>query len=71
MRVVGDKLTKSGIRPSDHFGVFTVIKLSSTSQTKRNKNFETAQEEVYFRRPPNWKRLINQVKTEVGKNVNT
>ena len=25
-RVVGDKLTNSGILPSDHFGVFTVIR---------------------------------------------
>ncbi|CAH3162692.1 unnamed protein product [Porites evermanni] len=31
MRVVGEKLAKSGIRPSDHFGVFTVTELSLPS----------------------------------------
>ena len=61
MRVVGDKLTKSGILPSDHFGVFTV--LSATAVTTRHRNRETDQEveEVYFRRPSHWKRLIRKV----------
>jgi len=61
MRVVGDKLTKSGILPSDHFGVFTV--LSATAETTRHRNRETDQEveEVYFRRPSDWKRLIRKV----------
>ena len=61
MRVVGDKLTKSGILPSDHFGVFTV--LSATAVTTRHRNRETDQEveEVYFRRPSDWKRLIRKV----------
>ena len=61
MRVVGDKLTKSGILPSDHFGVFTV--LSATAETTHHRNRETDQEveEVYFRRPSDWKRLIREV----------
>ena len=57
MKVVGNKLTKSGILPSDHFGVFTVIGLSTNTGRKHDKNSQTEQE-VYFNRPPGWKKLI-------------
>ena len=56
MRIVGDKLTKTGILPSDHFGLFTVIELSVNTGDEQDKNFQTKQE-VYFRRPPGWEKL--------------
>ena len=64
MRVVGDKLTKSGILPSDHFGVFTVIELSVKTGEKQNKNSQIEQvaQEVYFQRPVGWEKLISQEK---------
>ena len=58
MRVVGDKLTKSGILPSDHFGVFTVIEFSENTGKTHDKNSQTEQE-VYFNRPQGWEKLIN------------
>jgi len=61
MRIVGDKLTKTGILPSDHFGLFTVIELSVNTGDEQDKNSQTKQE-VYFRRPPGWEKLINQGK---------
>ena len=59
MRVVGDKLTKSGILPSDHFGVFTVIELSARTGKKHDKDSKTEQE-VYFKRPSGWEKFIKQ-----------
>ena len=59
MKVVGDKLTKSGILPSDHFGVFTVIELSVNTGKKHDKDSQT-EREVYFKRPPGWEKLIKQ-----------
>lgn len=59
MRVVGDKLTESGILPSDHFGVFTVVELSVNTGKKQNKNSLTEQE-VYFQRPVGWEKLVSQ-----------
>ena len=59
MRVVGDKLTKSGILPSDHFGVFAVIEFSENTGKTHDKNSQTVQE-VYFKRPPGWEKLIKQ-----------
>ena len=59
MKVVGDKLTKSGILPSDHFGVFTVIEFSENTGRKHGKYSQTEQE-VYFKRPPGWEKLIKQ-----------
>ena len=59
MKVVGDKLTKSGLLPSDHFGVFTVIELSVDTGRKHDKNSQTEQE-VYFKRPQGWEKLIKQ-----------
>ena len=56
VRVVGNKLTKSGILPSDHFGVFTVIK-PSVNTDKRRKTSQT-KDEIYFKRPPGWEKLI-------------
>ena len=61
MKVVGDKLTKSGILPSDHFGVFTVIELSVNTGKKYDKDSQTEREaEVHFKRPPGWEKLIKQ-----------
>ena len=58
MRIVGDKLTKSGILPSDHFGLFTVLELSLNSGRRHNMNSQTTEREVYFRRPPGWENLV-------------
>ena len=55
VRVVGNKLTKSGILPSDHFGVFTVIRPSENTD-KRRKTSQT-KDELYFKRPPGWEKL--------------
>jgi len=59
MKVVGNKLTKSGLLPSDHFGVFMVIELSVDTGRKHDKNSQTEQE-VYFKRPQGWEKLIKQ-----------
>ncbi|XP_078361126.1 5'-tyrosyl-DNA phosphodiesterase-like [Oculina patagonica] len=53
MRIVGDKVTKSGILPSDHFGLFTAIELTEESEHEGNENKKLQTEsEVYFNRPP-------------------
>ncbi|XP_078355653.1 uncharacterized protein LOC144640358 [Oculina patagonica] len=58
MRIVGDKVTKSGILPSDHFGLFTVIELAEKSEHEDNKNKQPQSEnEVYFNRPPGWEKV--------------
>lgn len=55
MKVVGDKLTKSGILPSDHFGLYTVLEFSRNSV----KQYHTkSEQEVYFKRPPGWEKLV-------------
>ena len=56
MKVVGNKLTKSGILPSDHFGVFAIIK-PITRTNRRRKVSQTESEEVYFKRPLGWEKL--------------
>ena len=61
MRVVDDRLTKSGILLSDRFGVFTVIEFSENTGKTHDKNSQTEQE-VYFKRPPGWEKLIKQEK---------
>ena len=61
MRIVGDKVTKSGVRPSDHFGLFTVIELVQKTEHKHDnsKKLQT-DSEVYFNRPAGWEKLIKQ-----------
>lgn len=59
MRIVGNKLTKSGIVPSDHFGLFTVIELLAKTEPKYDKKSKT-EKEVFFKRPPDWENLVNQ-----------
>ena len=61
MRIVGNKVTKSGILPSDHFGLFTVIELVQKTEHKQenSKKLQT-HSEVYFNRPAGWKKLIEQ-----------
>lgn len=49
VRVVDDKMTKSGVLPSDHFGIFTVLETSK--ETKHNRKSFQAEKEVYFKRP--------------------
>ena len=56
-RVVGDKLTNSGILPSDHFGVFTVIRPLKKAN-KKIKTFRQTETDVYFNRPPGWRKLV-------------
>ncbi|XP_078361396.1 5'-tyrosyl-DNA phosphodiesterase-like [Oculina patagonica] len=58
MRIVGNKVTKSGILPSDHFGLFTVLELAEKSEHEGNKNKKPQIEnEVYFNRPPGWEKV--------------
>jgi len=65
MRIVGNKLTKSNILPSDHFGLFTVIELSAKTVYKHVKKSQT-EKEVFFKRPPNWEKLIDKEKVTSG-----
>ena len=58
MKVVGNKLTKSGILPSDHFGVFAIIK-PTTRTNRRRKVSQTESEEVYFKGPLGLGKVIN------------
>ena len=61
MRIVGDKVTKSGILPSDHFGLFTIIELVQKTEHKQDNSKKLqAHSEVYFNRPAGWKKLIEQ-----------
>ena len=59
MRIVGDKLTKSKIVPSDHYGLFTVIEQSENTEHKHGIKSQT-EEEVYFKRPAGWEKLVGQ-----------
>lgn len=47
--VVDDRMTKSGVLPSDHFGIFTVLEASK--KTSYNKKNSQAEKGVYFKRP--------------------
>ena len=58
MRIVGDKLTKSGILPSDHFGLFTVVELGGKTEHKHDSKKSQTESEVYFNRPSGWEKLI-------------
>ena len=59
MIIVGDKLTKSGILPSDHFGLFTVIKqIQKTEREHDSSKKSQTESEVYFNRPMGWEKLI-------------
>ena len=61
MRIVGDKMTKSGILPSDHFGLFTVREqVQKTEHKQDNSKRLQTHGEVYFNRPAGWKKLIEQ-----------
>ena len=61
MRIVGDKVTRSGVLPSDHFGLFTVIELVQKTDHKHDnsKKLQT-DSEVYFSRPAGWEKLVKQ-----------
>ena len=59
MRIVGDKLTKSTIVPSDHYGLFTVIEQSENTEHKHGIKSPT-ETEVYFKRPAGWEKLVEQ-----------
>ena len=59
MRIVGDKLTKSKIVPSDHYGLFTVIEQSENTEHKDDIKSQT-EREVYFKRPAGWEKLLNR-----------
>lgn len=57
VRIVGDQMTESGILPSDHFGVFAIIKPSLYVKTnKQGRSFQT-ENQVYFKRPQGWEGL--------------
>lgn len=58
MRIVGDKMTKSGILPSDHFGLFIVIELAGKTEHKQDSKKSQTESEVYFKRPSGWEKLI-------------
>ncbi|XP_078355652.1 uncharacterized protein LOC144640357, partial [Oculina patagonica] len=58
MRIVGDEVTKSGILPSDHFGLFTVIELAEKSEHEdKERKQPQSESEVYFNRPPGWEKV--------------
>jgi len=59
MRIVGDKLTKSKIVPSDHYGLFTVIEQSENTEHKHGIKSQT-EKEVYFKRPAGWEKFVGQ-----------
>ena len=59
VKIVGDKPTKSGVLPSDHFGLFTVIERSAKAGKKHGRLSQT-EKDVYFKRPPGWEKLIKQ-----------
>lgn len=60
MKIVGNNHTvKSGVLPSDHFGLFTVIEISAKAVDKHKKHSQTGSE-VYFKRPAGWEKLIKQ-----------
>ena len=58
MRIVGDKVTKTGVLPSDHFGLFTVIERLEKSEHKNKKQTTQTDNQVYFKRPKGWEKLI-------------
>ena len=59
MRIVGEELTKSKIVPSDHYGLFTVIEQSENTDHRHGIK-STTEEEVYFKRPAGWEKLVGQ-----------
>ena len=58
MRIVGDKVTKSGILASDHFGLFTIIEQEKTEHKHNNSKKSQTESQVYFNRPARWEKLI-------------
>ena len=59
MRIVGDKVTKSGILASDHFGLFTVLEQVQKTEHKHDSSKKSQTDsEVYFKRPRGWEKLI-------------
>lgn len=55
------QVTKSGIVPSDHLGLFTVIEqVQKTEHKQDNSKRLQTRGEVYFNRPAGWKKLIEQ-----------
>ena len=58
MRIVGDKVTKSGILPSDHFGLFTIIELVQKTEHKHDSEKLQTESKIYFKRPSGWEKLI-------------
>lgn len=56
IRVVDDKMIKSEVLPSDHFGIFTILELSR--KTGKNNKHPQSENEVYFKRPPGWEKLV-------------
>ena len=61
MKIVGNNRTvKTDVLPSDHFGLFTVIEISAKTAEKHKMHSKTVSDEVYFKRPPGWEKLIKQ-----------
>ena len=58
MRIVGDKMTKTGVLPSDHFGLFTVMQRLEKSEHKNQKQTIQTDNQVYFKRQKGWEKLI-------------
>ena len=51
MRIVDDQFPIPGARPSDHFGLFTVLELmSEKTAQKRSKSSKAAEGKVYFKK---------------------
>ncbi|XP_022808385.1 uncharacterized protein LOC111345359 [Stylophora pistillata] len=58
MRIVGDEVTRTGIFPSDHFGLFVVIQHIEKPGHEKQKQTSQTLNQVYFKRPKGWEKLI-------------
>ena len=57
MSIVGNKISKANILPSDHYGLYTVLELSENVGHKLDRKSQT-EKEVFFKRAPGWEKLI-------------
>lgn len=58
MRIVGDEVTRTGILPRDHFGLFAVIEHNEKpGHEKRKQTSWTVNQVNYFERPKGWEKL--------------
>ena len=58
MKIVGMNQLSSGVFPSDHFGLFTVLTRSVDLVAHENLAVKTKENDVVFKRPNNWKKFL-------------